>query len=83
MIVSDSDVPSSCEVPSASVERAPSFRMRLMRKTAHSSKEERNAVDDAMRCSELNARASNAAQKELKNDDSGDGDESTTDEKNV
>lgn len=49
----------------------------------HSSNEERNAADDALRCSELSARPSNAAQKEVKNDDSGENDNSIVDETNI
>jgi hypothetical protein len=45
--------------------------IRLMRKTMHSSKEERKAADVAERWRELSARPSTAAQKEVKNSERG------------
>lgn len=52
--------------------------IRLIRKTMHSSKEERKAADVAERWRALNARPSTAAQKEVKNSESGEDSASLT-----
>lgn len=56
---------------SVSDERALSLRVRLIRKMIHSSRDERKAVEAATRWREVSARPSRAAQKAVKNWDSG------------